>query len=224
MRSPRSRIGQSHTGVMPTSRWKTSRNSARRSTGISTSWMTGSSCGLPAMRADPAGEPGAPVQGDDAAVHVGAAPPPRPQPAHHRVLHAQRARAPEPVGVPAPDVVLDGQHVLGALVDGAVEDLLPGVVAGTRAAGVVGEPAQREVLVVAGEHGAVDEIGRIPVEVADVGDHLGQVGGVDAHVLQADVARRPAAPRSPGAARSRACRRSWGTRRTGRRARRRASR
>ena len=38
------------------------------------------------------------------------------------------------------------------------------------------------------EHRAVDEVGRVSVEVADLGDHLGQVGGVHAHVLHADVA------------------------------------
>src|SRR5690606_13214560 len=50
-------------------------------------------------------EPPAPVQRDQAAVHIGAPPAARPQPADQRVLHPQRPGAPEPVGIPPPQVV-----------------------------------------------------------------------------------------------------------------------
>src|SRR5215472_3619902 len=63
------------------------------------------------------------VEGDELAVDVGAAVPARPEAPDDLVLHAERAGAPEPVGVPAPDVALDGEEVLAGLLDRLVVDL-----------------------------------------------------------------------------------------------------
>src|SRR6185437_1639985 len=54
----------------------------------------------------------------------------RPETADRLVFQAERARAPEPVGVPAPDVVLDREEVLAVPLQRLVVDLLAGVVAG----------------------------------------------------------------------------------------------
>ena len=53
----RSRSGQSHTGVMPTSAAKKRRNSAPRPAGISTSWMTDSWGGRPRRAVSAADRP-----------------------------------------------------------------------------------------------------------------------------------------------------------------------
>src|SRR5204863_1736990 len=66
-------------------------------------------------------------------------------------------RAPEPVGVPAPDVVVHREVVLALLGDRAVVDALVGVVA--RIGCRVGEAAEGDVHLARREHGAVDEVG-----------------------------------------------------------------
>ena len=101
----RSRSGHSHTGRIPTSRSNQSRNSAGRSTGTSTSWTTRSRCG-PGAPVEPVADAEAAVEADQPPVDVGAAEPARPHPADQRVLRAEGPRAPEPVGVPAPQVVV----------------------------------------------------------------------------------------------------------------------
>ena len=175
-----------------------------------------------AQRVEPVAEPVPAVEGDDAAVDIRAAVAARPEPADDRVLHAQRARAPEPVGVPAPQVVADGQVVDRPLAAGPVEDLLAGVVARGDAGGQrVDELAGGQVLLVRVEDGAVEEVDRSrrrsDSSTIAVGARL-RVGV--AAVAQPHVRAPPAAGRSPGAGRNRACRRSWGSRGTGRRARR----
>ena len=108
---------------------------------------------------EPIAEPVPAVEGHDAAVDVRPAVAARPEPADHRVLHAQRARAPEPVGVPAPQVVADGQVVDGPLLLGAVEDLLAGVVArGDAGRQRVDELPGGQVLLPRVEDGAVEEV------------------------------------------------------------------
>ncbi len=137
----------------------------------------------------------APVEAEQAVVDVGAAPAARPDPAHHRVLGPEGARAPEPVGVPAPQVVLDGEQVALAVLQRAVEDLLTGVVAGVGRAdrALVGPPGQGQVQLAGLERGAVETVDALSLPAAGVGDLLhgaGQrVGVVEADVAQRDVGR-----------------------------------
>src|SRR5215470_2320266 len=63
--------------------------------------------------------------------------------AYERVLREQILRAPEPVGVPAPDVVVHREVVLALLGDRAVVDVLVGVIAGVWRR--IGEAAERDV-------------------------------------------------------------------------------
>jgi hypothetical protein len=79
-----------------------------------------------------------------------------------------------------------GEHVGRALADGAVEDLLAGVVAHPRP-GLLAERAERQVLLPRREHRAVHEVG--PFRAADLGDRGGQVGGLHLAVLEPDVRR-----------------------------------
>ena len=102
------------------------------------------------------GEAVLPVEGDEPAVHVAATEPARPGPADERVLHAEGARAPEPVGVPPPQVVLDGEEVLALLAQRLVVNAAAGVIALPRR--LVAESADGKVQLVIAERGAVDEI------------------------------------------------------------------
>lgn len=123
------------------------------------------------------------VEGDQAAVDVGAHPAARHERAHHRLLHAEGPRAPEPVGVPAPQVVADGQPVAAAVPDRLVVDAHAGVVGGVGRA--VGEAADREVHLARAEEDPVHEVDAFAVVhhgVADLlhGQHaLGGVGELD---------------------------------------------
>src|SRR5690606_33439990 len=65
---------------------------------------------------------------DDLPVHVTALVPVGPDPAHTRMSEPECCRTPEPVGVPAPQVVMDGEGVRGPFLDGSVVDLLAGVI------------------------------------------------------------------------------------------------
>ena len=89
--------------------------------------------------------------------------------AHGQVLHVEILRAPEPIRVPAPEIVTDGEIVLTAPLDGAVVDLQPGVVA--RVGCGIRETPESQVHLVVSEDGTVDEI-RIPL--ANLG-HCGEV-------------------------------------------------
>jgi hypothetical protein len=83
-----------------------------------------------------------------------------------RVLHEEYARAPEPVGVPAPDVIECGEVVLLPLADRAVVDVHEGVVA--RVGRLVGEFADDQIHLVRREHDAVDEIDRARAPIGKV--------------------------------------------------------
>src|SRR4029453_9123656 len=91
---------------------------------------------LPARSApelvDPGGDPVPALEGDDPPVDVAAQPAPGPETPQAGPLHPEGARAPEPVGVPAPEVVTDGEEVLAPAWDRAVVDLLARVVGGVR--------------------------------------------------------------------------------------------
>src|SRR5208283_3987509 len=63
------------------------------------------------------------------AVHVGTPVAPRPQGPDEGLLHAERPRAPEPVGIPSPQVVADGEEVLRRAAYRGVVDVPAGVVA-----------------------------------------------------------------------------------------------
>ena len=108
------------------------------------------------------------VEGDELAVHVRAPVPARPHPADHRPLDAEGPGAPEPVGIPAPQVVADGQEVLLVPPDRLVVDLLAGVVAAPWRD--VAESPDGEVQLVGRERGAVDEIRPVAAEAALGGD------------------------------------------------------
>src|SRR5207237_10881276 len=73
------------------------------------------------------------------------------------VLHAERARAPEPAGVPAAAVGAAGERVFARALDRLVVDVLAGVVG--RARGDIRKRAEREVQLVAAEDRSVDEVG-----------------------------------------------------------------
>ena len=189
MRSPRSRSGHIHTGLIPTFAAKNRRNSAPRSTGISTSWMTASRDGRFRLCVTRAGQAVAAVQGDQLPVHVGAPVAARPQPSDQGFLHSEGPRAPEPVGVPAPQVVADGEEVLLVPPDRLVVDLLAGVVAAPR--GHVAERADGEVELVGRERGPVEEI-RLVAAVAALGGDLADglhagFGAVEREVAQVHV-------------------------------------
>jgi hypothetical protein len=115
-----------------------------------------------AVQPAPAGRPirDLPARGGAHPARVGARIQPlRPeQPAHQRVVGAEVARAPEPVGVPAPQVVRRGQVVVAARPQGLPVDVLVAVVAAPGR--VADEAADAEHLLAAREHHAVDEIGR----------------------------------------------------------------
>src|ERR1700722_11432190 len=108
------------------------------------------------------------VEGDELTVHVRAAVAAGPGPADERPLHSERPRAPEPVGVPAPQVVPDGQEVLAGAAHGLVVDLRTGVV--TKPGCLRAEGADGQVQLVQAEHGAVDEVSAVPLVAAVAGD------------------------------------------------------
>ena len=87
-----------------------------------------------------------------------------------RMLSTEILRAPEPIGVPAPQIVFGGQIVLFKLAQRAVVDLLERIVAHLRCRGH--EPRRAENEVVGRKHHAVDEI-RVAVEAGvDGGEKL----------------------------------------------------
>ena len=143
---------------------------------------------------EPVGHGEAPVEGDELPVDAAAQPAPGPQPAHGRVLRAEGPRAPEPVGVPAPQVVEGGEPVAlrrgGIVLDGPVVDLPARVVA--RRARLLAAGPEHEVRLGGREHDAVDVVDPLTVErsVGDRGpdsrDEVVEV--VEAHVAQGDDA------------------------------------
>ena len=130
--------------------------------------MTASRGGRCRRAVHEAGETIAAIQGDQLAVDIRAPVTTRPHPPDQRFLYSEGSRAPEPVGVPAPQVVADGQEVLLVPPDRFVVDLLPGVVAAPRRHGA--ERPDGEVKIVGPERGAVDEIRPVPAEAALRGD------------------------------------------------------
>ena len=162
-----------------------------RSSGISTSCTTRSRGGLAAPGVESGHDVVAVLEGDDLPVDVAAQLALRPEPADHRLLRTERPRAPEPVGVPPPQVVVDGQDVPLALLQRPVEDLLSGVVARMRLShNEVRPAAERQVDLVVGEHDAVEEVDRLAVPGAgahDLADGVLRVEqGPEPDVLQGD--------------------------------------
>ena len=104
----------------------------------------------------------------------------RPEATDQRLLRTERGRAPEPVRVPAPQVVVDGQAIVGRAVvvlDRAVEDLLAGVVADR--SGCRGLHAHAEVALVGAEDDPVEVVDGNPIEAARLDDavhRLDEVG------------------------------------------------
>src|ERR1035438_4153682 len=109
-----------------------------------------------------------PVEGDQLAVDVTAPVTTRPQPPDHRLLHTEGARAPEPVGIPPPQVVPDGEKILLVAPDRFVVDLLAGVIAAPRRD--VAERPDREVELIGPEGGPVDEIRPVAAKTSLRGD------------------------------------------------------
>ena len=131
------------------------------------------------------------VPGDDLPVDVTAQLVLRPEAPDERLLRAEGTRAPEPVGVPAPDVVVDGEQVFPLARDRAVVDVHAGVVARGHRAAVGHHLAEREVLLGCREHRAVEEVHgyAIPfLRLHDLGDGIGHLlRRVEAHMAQAHV-------------------------------------
>ena len=146
---------------------------------------------------DPVDEPGAVVEGDQPVEHVRAPVAARPQPADDRVLGAHRPRAPEPVGVPAPQVVVHREEVRSRAA-GSTGSRSAGPrsrSAGGRAPSL-GPAGEGQVVLPRLERHAVEAVHPLAVvltRLADLGRRLGeQPGVVEADVTQRDVARAPA--------------------------------
>ena len=111
------------------------------------------------------------VPAHDALIRDRVEPLPSQKTAHERVLRADVLRAPEPVGVPAPQVIAGAQKVGRALADRPVIEVQVRVIAGVR--GGVGKAAEREVELVRRERGAVQKIepafGAVPGDVGKAG-------------------------------------------------------
>jgi hypothetical protein len=113
------------------------------------------------------------VKRDELAVDVRAPVLARPEPADRLVLQAEGTRTPEPVGVPAPDVVLDREEILAAALQRLVVDLLAGVV--TDPGRLVAERANAQVQLSGAESHPVKEICLVPLVAAiarDLGDRV----------------------------------------------------
>ncbi len=106
----------------------------------------------------------APVQRGELVVHVGSPVAARPQPADQRSLHAEASRAPEPVGVPPPQVVADGKEILLVPPDRLVVDLLPGVIAAPGRD--VAERPDGQVQLARRERDPVDEVRAVTAQAA----------------------------------------------------------
>jgi hypothetical protein len=223
----RSRSGQSHTGRMPTALVEPGEELGQPVDGHLDVLHHALALGATRARVEPAhdAEPG--VEAHQPVVDVGAAPAPRPQPPYPRVVQSERAGAPEPVGVPAPQVVVAAEHVGLALPDALEVDLLARVVAGAHAGLGLRPAGQGQVGLAGSEHDPVEAVDLLALPGAGLGD-LGdglreQPEVVEPHVAQAPPRARSAPARCAAGWRSRGSRRSWGRSRTGRRARCRAS-
>ena len=92
---------------------------------------------------------------------------PRPESTDDRMLRPERSGAPEPVGVPAPQVVRDGEPVASravAVLNRAVVDALTGVVAD--GAGFGGLRPHAQIALVGAEDHPVEIVDGHPIEVA----------------------------------------------------------
>src|SRR5208282_2071407 len=75
------------------------------------------------------------------------------EPSQQRMLRAEVLRAPEPVGVPAPQIIVHAQAVAAAFADRTVVNLLEGVITGVVGAG--DEGTARQVELTRCEHDAI---------------------------------------------------------------------
>src|SRR5699024_9393350 len=104
------------------------------------------------------------VPADDLPVEAGAQQVAGPHAADRRVLATEGAASPEPVHVPAPQVVANAQPVAEyafGVLNRAVVDPVAGVIAGR--ARFVGLPSEHEVALLQAEHGAVEVVHRFAV-------------------------------------------------------------
>ena len=123
---------------------------------------------------DFAGDADAAIPAHDLGVGARAQPLSPIEAADERVLREHVLRAPEPVGVPAPDVVAHRQVVLALFADRAVVDALVGVIAGVRRGG--GEAPERQVHLARREYCAVDEVGVLRAQArAELGEKEARV-------------------------------------------------
>src|SRR5438270_168433 len=95
---------------------------------------------------------------------------------HARILHSEGAGAPEPVGVPPPQIVPNGQMVDATPLDRAIVDVHAGVVAG--GGRLVCERAERQIELVGAEDRAVEKVHGIALEGSPRAQlrHRGQAG------------------------------------------------
>src|SRR5918994_372640 len=137
----------------------------------------------------------APVDGDELPVDTAAPPPARPQRTNEAVLGTEGPRAPEPVGVPSPEVVQGAEPVASrgraVVLEGAVVNCATGVVAGRPR--LVRTPSEDEVGLRGGEDDPVDVIDDLTVEGALV-HHLGQGRHERVDVLEPAVPKPHRAP------------------------------
>ena len=100
------------------------------------------------------------VERDELPVHVAPKFALGPQFAYRGLLGTEGPRAPEPIGVPAPQIIVDRQEVFLAMLNGAVVNLHARVVAGAAQMHRrrVHHFAEREVLLVRAEHRAIEEV------------------------------------------------------------------
>jgi hypothetical protein len=80
------------------------------------------------------------------------------QPADERILRVQQSRAPEPIGVPPPDVVERREVVALALAYRSIMDVFEGVILIAGVRGFVDKSADVEVEFAGAEYDAVDEV------------------------------------------------------------------
>ena len=133
---------------------------------------------------DFAGDADAAIPAHDLGVGARAQPLSPIEAADERVLREHVLRAPEPIRVPAPDVVAHRQVVLALLADRAVVDALVGVIARVGRAG--GEAPERQVHLARREHRAVDEVGVLRAQPrAELGEIEARVG--ERHVREMHV-------------------------------------
>src|SRR5271170_3904321 len=120
---------------------------------------------------DPVGDTETLVEGHQLPVHVAAPIAPGPPTPHPGILRAERARAPEPIGVPPPEIAMHRQPVFfdaGVMLDGPVVDVLPGVIADRAGGG--GTHSDAQVALLGAEDHCVEVVDRHAVKATGLDD------------------------------------------------------